>query len=203
MNPFRTSEVHTLFHAMLCVSDVTDKCNRWLGKVTFDWQHIMMTAVEHNDQTCRLITFLCRLFYKVFTKLHKYWTKSCKKTKYKYKKWIPFFCCSSKYKRNGSCARLMWSPLGITYFAWDPLRSYFDEQQKNEIYFLNITKLFKHKDNYFRYPNFSDFFYYILTVRQLRSDCSNVPWNALVSEHHSSSSRAALWKPLGLLKCWK
>ena len=26
---------------------------------------------------------------------------------------------------------------GVTYFARDPLRSYFDEQQKNEIYFLN------------------------------------------------------------------
>ena len=27
---------------------------------------------------------------------------------------------------------------GVTYFARDLLRSYFDEQQKNEIYFLNI-----------------------------------------------------------------
>ena len=27
---------------------------------------------------------------------------------------------------------------GVIYFAWDLLRSYFDEQQKNEIYFLNI-----------------------------------------------------------------
>ena len=27
--------------------------------------------------------------------------------------------------------------LGVTYFARDPLRSYFDEPQKNEIYFLN------------------------------------------------------------------
>ena len=25
---------------------------------------------------------------------------------------------------------------GVTYFARDPLRSYFDEQQKNEIHFL-------------------------------------------------------------------
>ena len=28
--------------------------------------------------------------------------------------------------------------LGVIYFARDLLRSYFDEQQKNEIYFLNI-----------------------------------------------------------------
>ena len=29
--------------------------------------------------------------------------------------------------------------LGVIYFAQDLLRSYFDEQQKNEIYFLNIN----------------------------------------------------------------
>ena len=28
-------------------------------------------------------------------------------------------------------------PKGITYFAYDPLHSFFDEAQKNEIYFLN------------------------------------------------------------------
>ena len=33
------------------------------------------------------------------------------------------------YERNGSRAK-------FTYFARDPLRSYFDECQKNEIYFL-------------------------------------------------------------------
>ena len=39
---------------------------------------------------------------------------------------------------NGSRAMLTWRPSGITYFARDPLRSYFHEPQKNEIYFLNI-----------------------------------------------------------------
>ena len=43
---------------------------------------------------------------------------------------------SSKYERNGSRAKLTWHTSGITYFACDPLRSYFDEPHKNEIYFL-------------------------------------------------------------------
>ena len=42
-----------------------------------------------------------------------------------------------EYERNGSRAKLTWRPLGVTYFARDPLRSYFHEPQKNEIYFLN------------------------------------------------------------------
>ena len=55
------------------------------------------------------------------------------KTKYKYKRWISFFWGSWKYERNGS--------KGVTYFARDPLRSYFNEPAKNEIYFLNIYSL--------------------------------------------------------------
>ena len=55
------------------------------------------------------------------------------KTKCKYMRWISFFWGSRKYERNGSRAKLT----GVTYFARDPLRSYFHEPQKNEIYFLN------------------------------------------------------------------
>ena len=51
----------------------------------------------------------------------------------KYKTRISFFWHSSKYERNGSRAKLTWR-----YFARDPLRSYFDECQKNEIYFVII-----------------------------------------------------------------
>ena len=54
-----------------------------------------------------------------------------------YKRWILFFWGSWKYERNGSRAKLTWRPSGITYFARDPLRSYFHEPQENEIYFLN------------------------------------------------------------------
>ena len=39
-----------------------------------------------------------------------------------------------KYERNGSRAKL------TTYFARNPLRSYFHEPKKNEIYFLNEAK---------------------------------------------------------------
>ena len=41
------------------------------------------------------------------------------------------------WTQNVSCAKLTWRPLGVTYFARDLLRSYFDEPQENKIYFLN------------------------------------------------------------------
>ena len=51
--------------------------------------------------------------------------------------WDDFFWGSSKYERNGSRANLKWRSSGVIYFACDQLRSYFDEGQKNEIYFLS------------------------------------------------------------------
>ena len=48
----------TLVHATLRVSDVMDKCNILLADVTFDWCHVIVTAVERNNQTRRIITFL-------------------------------------------------------------------------------------------------------------------------------------------------
>ena len=50
------------------------------------------------------------------------------------------FWGSWKYERNGSPAKLTWRPKGVTYFSRDPLRSYFHEPQKNEIYFLNESR---------------------------------------------------------------
>ena len=38
----------TLVHATLRVIDVIDKCNSWLADVTFDWRHVIVTAVERN-----------------------------------------------------------------------------------------------------------------------------------------------------------
>ena len=32
------------------MNDVTDKWNRWLAGVMFDWRHVMTAAVEHNDK---------------------------------------------------------------------------------------------------------------------------------------------------------
>ena len=60
---------------------------------------------------------------------------------YNCKRWLSFFCCSSMYESNRYCAKLMWHALGVTYFARDPLHSYFDEYQKNEIYFLNVPRM--------------------------------------------------------------
>ena len=68
---------------------------------TFDWRHVMTTAVEHNDQTRQLIIFLRRLFYKIFTKTSQILNKNDVKTKYKYEM-ISVFCCSFEYERSGS-----------------------------------------------------------------------------------------------------
>ena len=64
--------------------------------------------------------------------------KNDAKTKHKHKRWSSFFWGSWKYEPNRSHAKLTWHPLGVTYFACDPLRSYFHEPQKNEIHFLNV-----------------------------------------------------------------
>ena len=61
----------TLVHATLRVSDVIDKCNSWLADITFDWRHVIVTAVERNNQTCRAITFLRCLFPRFKSKFHK------------------------------------------------------------------------------------------------------------------------------------
>ena len=69
----RTRFIHpwmTLIQLRLCVSDVIDKCNSWLASVTFNWRHIIVMAVERNNQTL-IITFLCRLFTRFKSKLHK------------------------------------------------------------------------------------------------------------------------------------
>ena len=52
----------TLVHATIRVSNVIDKSNCWLADLMFDWLHVIVTAVERNTQTRRIITFLRRLF---------------------------------------------------------------------------------------------------------------------------------------------
>ena len=64
---------------MLHVSDVRDKWNSWLAYLTFDWRHIMETAVEHNNQACLFKTFLHRLFYKIYIKISQTMIEICKK----------------------------------------------------------------------------------------------------------------------------
>ena len=61
----------TLVHATLRVSDVVDKCSSWFADLTFDWRHVMVTAVERSYQTHRIITFLHRLFARFKSNFHK------------------------------------------------------------------------------------------------------------------------------------
>ena len=50
---------------------IIDKCKSWLADVMFDWRHVMVTAVECNNQTRRIITFLRRFFARFKSKFHK------------------------------------------------------------------------------------------------------------------------------------
>ena len=102
----------------------------------------MEMAVEHNHHTRRFMNFLCRLFYKIYIKTSQIWNKTNVKIKCKYKRLIiSYFCRSSKYERSGSQAKL------TTYFPQYPLRSYFDEQQKNQIRYLNKWKFSSKPDS--------------------------------------------------------
>ena len=66
--------------------------------------------------------------------------------------------------------------LGVTYFARDPLRSYFDEPQKNEIHFLNVLpdprSADSNKNIYMRMRNnnqkFSLTLYYIKSLMDIK-----------------------------------
>ena len=136
MNLFWTDEIHTSMNYTLRFIDVSYNWNFWLVDVTFDWRHVMVKAIERNNETRRLITFLRRLLCINLIKTSQILNKNDVKTKYKYKR-ISFFWESWKYERNGSHAKLTWRPSGVTYFARNPLRSYFHEPQKIEIYFLN------------------------------------------------------------------
>ena len=120
----------TLVHATLHISDVTDKLNWWLVDVTFDERPVMSTAVERNNQTRRFITFLRRLFYKIYTETSQIMNKNDVKPKYKYKNELHFPVVHPDVWTHGVLCI-------VTYFARDPLRSYFDEKQENELYYLN------------------------------------------------------------------
>ena len=67
MNLVGPKEVHL---RKLLASVNIDKCNSWLADVTFDSRQVIVTAVERNHQTRRIITFLCRLFARFKSKFH-------------------------------------------------------------------------------------------------------------------------------------
>ena len=56
-----------MVQVMLRVSDVMDKWKSLLADATFDWRHVMETAIKRNNQNSRFITFLC-ILYKIYGK---------------------------------------------------------------------------------------------------------------------------------------
>ena len=105
-----TDERHSFMRRYAC--DISAKWNNWLTDVTFDWHHVMETAVERNYQNMSVFNFVFRLFYKTYLKASQRMSKNDVNTKCKYKRWLSFFWHSSKYERNGFHAKL-------TSFAWD------------------------------------------------------------------------------------
>ena len=67
--------------ATLRISNTTDKQNNWLADVTPNWCHVMEMAFERNNQPHRFITFLHRLFYKIYMKTSQIMNKNVVKTK--------------------------------------------------------------------------------------------------------------------------
>ena len=103
----------TLAHATF-----TDIWSSWLVDVTFDWWHVMVSAVERNNQTRQLLTFLRSLLCINLIKTSQILNKNDVKTKYKYKRWIPFFWGLWKYERNRSHAKLTCDALRVLLCMW-------------------------------------------------------------------------------------
>ena len=115
------------FRHMFRVRDLTDKWNSWLANITFDWRHVMKTAVERNYQTRQFITFL--RFYKIYIKTSQITNKNDVKTKCKFKRWVSVFLTFIE-------VWMQWVPCKINVMPFvlsgasrsrDPLCSYFDE----------------------------------------------------------------------------
>ena len=79
-----------------------------------------------------MMTFFRRLFYKIFIETSQILNKNNEKQSINIRDKFHF----------GSCAKLTGRPSGVTFFVRDPLRSYFDEQRKNEVYVLNKSPTF-------------------------------------------------------------
>ena len=100
LNLFWTNKVQTPMidsHVSLRVSDVTDKLNRWLAYIEFDWRDVVETAVECNNQQVSLELFLLL----ILQELHQNFTKNWNNEKQSINtRWISFFWHSSKYECN-------------------------------------------------------------------------------------------------------
>ena len=69
----------TLVHTTLRLRDIIDKRNCWSANVTFDWRHVMVTAVEHNNQTGRFILFFAAFMLDLNQNFTNNEQKRCKK----------------------------------------------------------------------------------------------------------------------------
>ena len=122
----------TLVHAKLCVSDATvNKGNSWMADVTFDWHHVMETAVVRNNQTCRFITFLHRSFYKIYIKTSLTVKVTIQKQSVNIRDEFQLLWHSSKYEGNGSRAKLTWLTLHETHCVHLRNKSHFSEAHQS------------------------------------------------------------------------
>ena len=72
---FARDPLRSYFHEPQKNEKLFLKWNGWLTDITFDWRHVMEKAIERNNRTLRLITFL-RQYFTIFTaKLQEQWTK--------------------------------------------------------------------------------------------------------------------------------
>ena len=141
MNLFWTDDVHTRINNTRS-RDVARKAvadNEIIDWPTFCWRHAMEMAVEHYNKTRLFITFLWRLFEKIYIQTSQIKNKNDVKSKRKYKRWIPFHFSDIHWSVNAIFGRRV-------NFARHPLRSHFGERQetteKNEIDVLNDTTWF-------------------------------------------------------------
>ena len=74
----------TIVHVTLRLSDVMDKWNSRLADYTFDWRHVIETAVERSYQARRFIIFLRRLLYQIYIKTSQIINNQDVKIKYTY-----------------------------------------------------------------------------------------------------------------------
>ena len=104
----------------LSLSDVTGKQTSSMVVETFDWCHVMTTAVERNGPMRRLITFFHRVVCKLYTKSLKIMHKTVVKN-VNIKNEFHIFWGSSKYECNGSHAKVKVTLFGRHLLCTGPI----------------------------------------------------------------------------------
>ena len=126
----------SIYHMTLSLSAVKDKQKSSLVAETFDWRHIMATAVKRYGWMRRLATIFRRVVCKLYTKSSKIMHRTVVKMKtWKlnfivrcievWKQWVPCKVNMTYFRRHLLCTGPIAFLLRWTY-----------EPKKNEIYFL-------------------------------------------------------------------